>query len=712
MGTFFVYILKSAFCLALFYLFQRLLLSRDTFHRFNRFALLGILLFSALLPFVRLTLERPAEVHQTLYEWELFLEEASDMTTTLQAATPTLSWTHCLLAVYLLGILFFLGRNLYSLAALTRQLRTCAQEPVTRYVATRQKVRLLVHEGDMAPFSWLNIIVVARKDLEENGREILLHELSHIGHRHSFDLLLADLCCFLQWFNPAAWLLKQELQTIHEYEADDSVLRQGIDAKKYQLLLIRKAVGTRLYSMANSFNHSSLKKRITMMWKEKTSPWARLKYIYVLPVAAVAISAFARPEVAKLSEDLSAAKVNDFVAIVEAKATESAAPQPAAVPMPPAVQPQDTVKAKKSAPASSEAPLFEVVENMPEFPGGLAACMKWLGENMRYPEEAKAKGTEGRVTVRFIVDTEGKICQPEVLRGVDPLLDAEAIRVVSSMPAWQPGTQRGQKVRVRFTLPVLFRLSKPEAATAPLEDGLYEVVENMPEFPGGGMAACMKWIQENMRYPEEAKEKGMQGRVTVQFIVDKEGNICDPFVLRSVDPLFDAEALRLVSSMPAWKPGTSKGQKVRVRFTLPVMFRLDSPTTKTQERIQIFYVDSAVVNEKDLDAVMYGKEIKMFTVKNGTDGEKLYYLSTKAKGESDAQETMKVEGTVRDKSGNPIIGAVVQLIGTKDGSVTDTDGRFAMKVPAEGSKLKISYVGMKSTIIEAAPGLTIFLSEE
>ena len=138
----------------------------------------------------------------------------------------------------------------------------------------------MVHRQAIAPFSWMKYIVISRKDLEENGREILIHEAAHIRHRHSIDLLIANVCVFFQWFNPGAWLLKQELQNIHEYEADETVINEGVNAKDYQLLLIKKAVGTRLYSMANSFNHSKLKKRITMMLKEKSSPWARMKYLY------------------------------------------------------------------------------------------------------------------------------------------------------------------------------------------------------------------------------------------------------------------------------------------------------------------------------------------------------------------------------------------------------------------------------------------------
>ena len=178
--------------------------------------------------------------------------------------------------------------------------------------------------------------------------------LTHTRTHPSWYLLLADLGILLQWFNPAAWLLKQELQTIHEYEADDTVLREGVDAKKYQMLLIKKAVGTRLYSMANSFNHSSLKKRITMMLKEKSNPWARVKYLYVLPLAALAVSAFARPEVSAVADELSSAKVNDLVASMKTNQVETAS-----------VAVKDTLM--------PDEPVFEGVEQMPEFPdGGMA----------------------------------------------------------------------------------------------------------------------------------------------------------------------------------------------------------------------------------------------------------------------------------------------------------------------------------------------------
>ena len=495
MGVLFVYILKSSVCLAVFYLFYRLLLSRETFHRFNRVALLGILLFSCLLPLVEVSVKQPAEVYQAMMTWEqwLLLADAADVAEgDVQAPEHTVVWIQVMLLVYLLGILFFVVRNVCSLCRLCLLLRSGRREDAGRYVTAAGKAVLVVHEQEIAPFSWMRHIVISRKDLEENGREILVHELAHIRNRHSWDLLAADCCIFFQWFNPAAWLLKQELQNIHEYEADETVISEGVDARQYQLLLIKKAVGTRLYSMANSFNHSKLKKRITMMMKEKSNPWARLKYLYVLPVAAIAVTAFARPEVSETVEEISAVKVNDLAAIVETKVTENVVGQL----LPGQPMPKDTVAQKgKAQPkrkddlkvvgvkgetqtgkldetvvvayASKDSladddPVFEVVEQMPSFPGGMQAMMQYLGKNIRYPAEAQKSKTQGRVVVSFIVGKTGDVRKVHILRGVDPALDKEAIRVIEAMPKWTPGRQRGKEVAVRYTVPVVFRLTKDE----------------------------------------------------------------------------------------------------------------------------------------------------------------------------------------------------------------------------------------------------------
>ena len=452
MGIFFVYILKSSVCLVVFYLFYRLLLSRETFHRFNRVALLSILLLSCLLPLVEVTVEEQTEVHQTMMTLEQWLMLADMMntadTTDLQAEEVTVTWIQVALLVYLAGILLFALRNGYSLLKLGGLLKSGRKENLSKYIDGGEKVTLIVHDRDIAPFSWMKCIVISEKDLDENGREILIHELAHIQNRHSWDLLVADICIFFQWFNPASWLLKQELQNIHEYEADETVIEKGVDAKQYQLLLIKKAVGTRLYSMANSFNHSKLKKRITMMLKEKSNPWARLKYLYVLPLAAIAVTAFARPEISEKMEEISAVKVNDLAEIVQEKVL------------------QDTVKVSKDekkdalvvtgvkSKEEEEIVIFEVVEQMPEYPGGMSALQKYLSEKIAgSPIKGKVGG---RVMVGFTVAETGKIKDVRVLQSDEASLNQEAERIVSEMPDWIPGKQRGRPVPVKYTVPIRF----------------------------------------------------------------------------------------------------------------------------------------------------------------------------------------------------------------------------------------------------------------
>ena len=466
--------------MAVFYLFYRLLLSRETFHRFNRIALLGILSLSCLLPLVEVSVKHPAELYQTMMTWEQLL--LADVTDTagyaVDAQENTAVWVQVLLSIYLLGILFFIFRSVYSLLRLCSLLKSGRTEKIGKYVTTVSKAVLVVHEREITPFSWMKYVAISQKDLDENGREILIHELAHIRNRHSWDLLAADICIFFQWFNPAAWLLKQELQNIHEYEADETVVNEGVDAKQYQLLLIKKAVGARLYSMANSFNHSKLKKRITMMLKEKSSPWARLKYLYVLPVTAIAVTAFARPEVSETVKEISAVKVNDLATIVETKVSESVGRllpgqsvskdflrQKGKA----AMQQADELGVTGNAPKDSlkdEEPIFEVVEQMPSFPGGIEAVMQYIAKNIRYPAEAQKGKVQGRVVVSFIVGKTGDIRKVHVLRSVDPALDAEAVRVIGSMPKWTPGMQRGKAVAVRYTMPVMFRLTGETSGSA------------------------------------------------------------------------------------------------------------------------------------------------------------------------------------------------------------------------------------------------------
>lgn len=236
---------------------------------------------------------------------------------------------------------------------------------------------------------------------------------------------------------------------------------------------------------------------------------------------------------------------------------------------------------------STDKEVYEVVENMPEFPdGGMPGLMKYLSANIRYPEAAHKAGTQGRVTVQFVVGKDGSIGNVGILRGVDPNLDAEAIRVISSMPKWKPGTQKGEPVNVKYTVPVMFRLT-PEPVDkigetvvtavsrtdAPVTGEVYEVADKMPEFPGG-MTGLMQHLSKNIRYPAEAHTNNIQGRVVVSVIINTEGKVTNAKIVQGVAPSLDAEALRVTGTMPDWIPGTKDGKPVNVKYTFPVVFRL------------------------------------------------------------------------------------------------------------------------------------------
>ena len=705
MGLFFVYILKSSVCLAIFYLFYRLLLARETFHRFNRFSLLGILLLSCLLPLVEVSVKQETEVHQTMLTLEQLLMMADAVNATeagARAETATVTWIQVALLVYLAGIVFFAFRNVYSLVRLLMLLKSGKKEDIGSYLPGRkERVTLIVHNCDIAPFSWMGYIVISRKDLEENGREILIHELAHIHNRHSWDLLVADVCIFFQWFNPASWLLKQELQNIHEFEADETVIKEGVDAKQYQLLLIKKAVGTRLYSMANSFNHSTLKKRITMMLKEKSNPWARLKYLYVLPLAAIAVTAFARPEISQKAKEISAVKVNDLAAIVETKTVENVASGVNAVvnltdvPEISVVKDTADVKKKETAGKSSEDGVFWVAEKMPEFPGGNGAVAEYVRENMKYPAIAKEKGTQGRVIVQFVVNKKGKIVSPKVARSVDPDLDKEAIRLIKSMPDWIPGTQGGKAVDVKYTLPVSFRLDGDSSANANTASS--EEKTGGPLFIIDGKEAAPNTI-----------------------------NAIDPNWIKSISVLKDASATAIYGSrakegaiiitlMTKEEYQAKQNEKTLGDKIDALQNKLNSNDVKKVS----YFLDDKEVSDTELQTLRQNKASEYDVVTVETDGKPAVKIKTKPvsnitirglKGTvksvngtpvfpDTSDNENRVLGKVCDTDGNPVIGACVLVEGTTIGTVTDLNGTFKLET-LKGSVLSVSYIDMQTAKVK------------
>ena len=309
MGALLLYILKSTICLILFYLGFKALLSNDTFFRFNRWVLLVGIATCMLLPAIKIQTSEPLLIQQPIIHLEKMIAGEETVVTYLSDNNPEVNmipvvtpakmidWGQIIALLYWAGFIFCLMTTLLSFRKMFVLIRSGRKLQQGRYT-------LILVPSCVSPFSWGRYIILSEEDYEKHPDEILTHEMMHLKSHHSIDLLFMECILWLHWFNPAIWLLKRELKDIHEYQADKGVLTQGVNATKYQLLLVKKAVGPSLYSLANSFNHSKIKKRITMMLKGKSNNWARLKLLLLVPVGLIVLNAFARPEVNRQLETL------------------------------------------------------------------------------------------------------------------------------------------------------------------------------------------------------------------------------------------------------------------------------------------------------------------------------------------------------------------------------------------------------------------------
>lgn len=559
MHPFFIYLIQVNVALALFYLLYIVLLRKDTFLRLRRFFFLSAIVFSLLYPFWSIpvpgdfwlssfvsvesrgmvSIGEPVEAMQ--------IEEGSGET------MNAISWTKIISWVYIVVTVVFLFRFFGQLLSIFH-IRVKSRKNLVSGIPVYQL------KDDITPFSFFHwIFIHTDKHSETELSQILLHEQTHAYQWHSIDIMFVELLRLLSWWNPFVWLMKREMSMNLEYLADNGVLCEGVDSTEYQYHLLRLTYQGTASQIVNNFNMSQLKQRIMMMNKTKSPVLKLAKYLLIIPLSFLLIAANSCVNRDKNSQ--SDTTTEDVVS-----ATDST----------------DIADPLLDKPIEDNSEIFVVVEEQPQFPGGNVAMMKFLNENIKYPVEAQRNGVQGRVICNFIVEKDGRLSEFNVVRGVDPLLDQEALRVLKSMPNWTPGKQRGEEVRVRFTLPVVFRLQEndtPKSATATelskpsASDEVFVVVENQPEYPGGN-SAMMKFLNDNVKYPTAAQENGKQGRVIVNFVVEKDGSLSDVQVVHGVDTDLDKEAVRVVKAMPNWNPGTQRGETVRVRFTLPVVFRL------------------------------------------------------------------------------------------------------------------------------------------
>lgn len=429
-----IYLLKANLLLAALYALYRLLLHRDTFFAWRRVTLLTIVAVSLLAPLPALQGWTegvlPGQVAQGITA-EAWLPEFIITPQGAEAAgndSPVLTY---LAVAYAAGVLVLAGRMLVQLLAIVRLSRRC---PATTIGGTR--VRLLPR-GE-APFSFFRLIFVcpeAHSPQELN--EILAHEQTHARQVHSADVLVAELACALCWFNPAAWLLRRDVRNNLEYLADHHVLASGFDARAYQYHLLGLAYPKAAATIYNNFNVLPLKERIKMMNKRKTRNIGRLKYLLFLPVATLLAAACSGNQ-------------------KQEQPAEQPAQEQTATPTKEADMEEVVVVAYDDNKVEGE--VLDLVEVAPEFPGGIPALMKFLAQNVKYPTDAQKAGKQGRVIAQFVVTTDGSVADVKIIRGIDASLDQEAIRVIKAMPQWKPGTQDGQPVNVRYTLPVVFKL--------------------------------------------------------------------------------------------------------------------------------------------------------------------------------------------------------------------------------------------------------------
>ena len=467
MTDFLIYDAKVAVLIAVFYMFYRLLLARETFHRVNRVTLLLTAIASFVLPLCVITL------HKTVTVEAVPMVSVGDVQMEIAADTGPQLWEILLPVLFITGMLATLGHTLLSLFRILMLIKHCEQHPQADGTTI-----CVTDNAALAPFSWMHYIVMNRSDYETSDAAILAHERGHIRLHHSCDVLLVDLLTALQWFNPAMWMLRTDLRAIHEYEADGAVLSQGINARQYQYLLITKAGGIGGYSLVNGITHSALKNRITMMLHTKSPRHSYWKLLALLPIVGATLALNAETVTdyvynndepqkqvpVKKGKQNATIKNNGktILQVVEApdQKTEAEAPK--------SEQKQYEATVTYEIKEDSPQDVFDVVEKMPEFPGGVQELLGFLSKTIKYPAEAEKAGKQGRVLATFVVRKDGSISDARVVKSVDPLLDAEALRVINAMPAWTPGTQNGKPVNVKYTVPISFRLDgkTKEAPTA------------------------------------------------------------------------------------------------------------------------------------------------------------------------------------------------------------------------------------------------------
>lgn len=557
MAELLAYSLAVSLMMIALHAFTRLALQGHTFHGFNRGVMLAALTLALAMPLLIgpaqelwRQLTRPSAPVGVV---ELAQLPAMAMMPAPEPAAPR--WLLALVWAYGGGVLFFALRLLAALLQLGWIILR------SRPAGTHAGHSVVASRLTSVPFSWGRWIVVPQG--AEVEPSVLMHEAAHLRHAHWLDLLLAEAAIILAWYCPAAWLMRRDLVAIHEYQADADVLSRGVDARQYQLMLIKKAAGSGFHSMACSLNHSNIYKRIKMMLRKKSGPAERMRALLGVPVVALSVALLSGSAVASALTTVGHAKVTNFSPTVQ---------EPEAV----------TISAADIRPVTD--PALQVQ------PSAMSEdSIEWVSET--------PSGTQGKVRIGVPKDDPRADSIKTELRLRNVKLDRQEPTPIAVYVDGVPASMDDLKqipsaniasINVVKTRELLSNYLTPEQ----IEQGwsvmlvstkkTADAPEQMPSYPGGE-TEMMKKLAQSIIYPEEAINKNEQGRVVVQFVVDTDGSICEPRVVRSVSPSLDAEAIRVVSNnLGKFNPGLKNGEPVRVWYTLPVNFRLqaDDPADK------------------------------------------------------------------------------------------------------------------------------------
>ena len=606
-----LYVIKAAITLALLYSCFFLFLSKETFHRFNRCMLVGIMLVSLVMPMFHFTTEHPTTLNEEVYIVQNYIEHDTTPIIVTAQQPQGITWIQALTWIYMAGVVLMLILTLVQATSLIRFMSSGVRHTDT------QGNTVILHNNDVPPFSIFRYIVMSVKDYESSRQYILTHEQEHIRLGHTYDLLLLQGMKTLMWFNPFIWFLSRDLKAVHEYEADQAVINQGIDAKSYQQLLVMKVVGNRLQPFTNNLNHGSLKKRIVMMYQKPSNRWLMLKALCAIPVAALTINTFATP--------IETDPVEDMVKTLETTNVPAFNEVKEALPSPKTAEEASEEKPFAITTDSNnidDNPLILINGHEVKIPADIKTIDgETLGKMLHINKEDIASVTvlkNGAATAIYgekakngviSIETKAFQAQPKdtvvVKNEVSDVLNISSAVNIDELMEKLPGAEKHEDGSITINGKVVKKilLQGQEVYDDDDDDPVFEVTEEPAQYPGG-QAALMQFLAQNIRYPKISAENGVQGRVIVQFVVEKDGSLSNFAVVKksgdtitknaqsgiTVNALgsateeskvpqeaFDAlnaEAVRVLREMPKWIPAKQRGQEVRMRYTLPITFRL------------------------------------------------------------------------------------------------------------------------------------------